>query len=115
MSLNLKGNVLQSLFKLVRVVAVLTLLLSWENTLWGYGISKNNSVDKQEPDQVVGFCTNSRRWVDFMLPTPPKSCPYLGWQGQSHCSDHSCGYYEERTPTRSYKKKLDTLKRCFDH
>ena len=48
-----------------------------------------------------------------MMPRPPKSCPYLGFWGESHCINEDCGYYEEREPSASYKRKVAVFKALF--
>jgi hypothetical protein len=64
-------------------------------------------------EMEVGFCTNSNRWVDFMLPKLPESCPYLHWQGSMHCRNGACDYYKEREPTKAYKRKIKAINECF--
>lgn len=62
---------------------------------------------------MVGWCWNSRQWVDFMMPKPPKSCPYLDFQGEQHCVNETCGYYEEREPSKHYNHKLKYLREMY--
>lgn len=55
---------------------------------------------------MAGFCHNSRVWLDFLFENP-KSCPYE--KDGSECETH-CGYYEDRVPTKWYKRKLQILR-----
>ncbi len=62
-----------------------------------------------EPAAKEEYCLNSRRWVCFMIPRPPKTCPYLGNEGATHCVGDHCGYYEMRKPTKSFIRKHEIL------
>ncbi len=59
-------------------------------------------------EEKVGWCWNSRQWVDFMV-ILPHSCPQCGFQGNRWCANDGCGYYEERKPSPWYKEKLNIL------
>ena len=59
--------------------------------------------------ELVGFCLNSRRYVDFMW-LLPKSCPSKGWQGNTFCEGENCSYYEERAPSMHYKRKMKLMR-----
>jgi hypothetical protein len=52
----------------------------------------------EEDLRKTAFCLNSRRWLFKFLPTIPRSCPYLGDQGNRDCVYEGCGYYEVREP-----------------
>jgi len=63
-------------------------------------------------DNQVGFCLNSRRYVDFIM-ILPKFCPY-NYQGNSFCRDEQCEHYEKRTPSRYYLRKMKILTRWHE-
>ncbi len=58
---------------------------------------------------MPGFCTNSNRWLDFLLTENPKSCPYSK-SGENCSTGGQCGYYQERKATRYYTHKKNILK-----
>ncbi len=39
----------------------------------------------------------------------PRSCPYLGFQGNVNCIHEGCGYFEWREPTGYVRWKLRAL------
>lgn len=55
------------------------------------------------------FCHHARVWLDFLYEWTPRSCPYRMNPGSS-CLGGSCGYYENREPTRHYRRKMKSLK-----
>lgn len=55
------------------------------------------------------WCQNSRRWIAFMIPAPPKTCPYATSVNGYICVAHQCGYYEEREATAAYREKARIL------
>ena len=58
----------------------------------------------------MAFCWKSRRWIiTFDAGGYPKSCPYIGFQGNSSCVEEQCGYYEEREPSPYILRKLEIL------
>lgn len=52
----------------------------------------------------LGFCLNSRRWLIHAI--DPRSCPYIGSQGEVNCVGVGCGYYEERDPPQDIVETL---------
>ena len=64
-----------------------------------------------EDSELFAFCLNSRRWLVFMDMTGRylKICPNKG-----QCSHLSCGYFEERKPTKGLLIKLGKLKTFFE-
>lgn len=57
--------------------------------------------------EPIPFCWNARRWL--VHGHDPRSCPYIGQQGNTYCIGAKCGYYEEREPTRHVLRILDLL------
>ena len=68
---------------------------------------KSNTENK-----LVGFCLNSRKYIDFMM-ILPKSCPQ-GWQGNTFCQDEACGYYTLREQSHWYKEKMEIMQAYSD-
>jgi len=58
--------------------------------------------------QLADWCSNSRRWIDFMFLKLPDTCPFYQ-DGLRTCVHSQCGYYETRKITRHYKM----IKRIF--
>lgn len=56
---------------------------------------------------IGGFCHNSRRWIWL---TVPRSCPYLGDQGNRDCLYGCCGYWEDKDMTRYARRKEQAIK-----
>ena len=54
----------------------------------------------------VGFCLNSRIWIGI-YPNSPPACP-----NEEECE--SCGYYEEREPTKYLQWKWKKIWKCFE-
>jgi len=68
-------------------------------------VTEVDGID-DEDDGLWEWCSNSRRWIRFMMDASA-SCPYP----QEHLYQcESCGYYERRKPTRSAVKKDKLLK-----
>lgn len=59
---------------------------------------------------MAGFCTYSRRWMDFIFTNVTDGCKRDGihLQGGS-CGYERCAYYEDRPVTRHYQAKLRIL------
>lgn len=51
------------------------------------------------------FCSNSRRWVLFMV-ILPWTCPN---KDENNCRELGCGYYEMKEVTRWYLEKKRIL------
>ena len=57
----------------------------------------------------LGFCLNSRIWIDVAIITP-KSCPYTESEFHApNCED--CAYYELREPMKYILKKIKIMQR----
>lgn len=59
------------------------------------------------PSGNIPYCWNSRRWL--LMGIDPRSCPYLGYQGNVNCMEESCGYFEWREPTPYIRWKMREL------
>jgi hypothetical protein len=55
------------------------------------------------------WCDNSQRWIAFMIPSPPKSCPYATPQNGHICVADECGYYRMREASAEYRRKAAIL------
>lgn len=60
-------------------------------------------------DKKVPFCWNTRRWLDFCFTGSPRSCPYRE-QGNNNCVYEKCGYFENRIPSKRYKRNMKILR-----
>lgn len=53
------------------------------------------------------FCNNSRKYILFFdIFGVPKTCPY---RDEIICIGKKCGYYEEKEPSKYFKRKLEGI------
>ena len=72
------------------------------------------NFDRRYNKSMEEYCLNSRWWIEFMLPRPPKSCPYSAAASGYQCVGDKCGYYEQREPTPHFREKREELRKLCE-